>query len=74
MLARMPLRTEPPLLNDSERVILELLSQGLTKKEVASRIDLSVHTVNFYLRRVYTKLGVHTNTGAVAKAIRDKLI
>ena len=61
-------------LTDAERHILRLLSEGMTKKEIARTVDLSVHTVNFHLRRTYEKLQVHTNTGAVAKAIRQNLI
>jgi DNA-binding CsgD family transcriptional regulator len=30
--------------------------------------------VTFHLRRIYEKLHVNTNTGAIAKAIRQKLI
>lgn len=44
------------------------------KKEIAYKMNISVHTVSFHLRHVYEKLHVNTNTGAVAKAIRGKLI
>ena len=46
----------------------------MSKKEIARAVNLSVHTVNFHMRRTYEKLRVHTNTGAVATAIRQKLI
>lgn len=57
-----------------EREILRLMADGLLKKEIADRLDLSVHTVSTHLRRVYGKLHVQTNTGAVAKALREKII
>ena len=57
-----------------EREILRLMADGLLKKEIADLLDLSVHTVSTHLRRVYSKLHVQTNTGAVAKALREKII
>lgn len=61
-------------LTDREREVLQLMSQGLTKKEIANVTGLSTHTVNSHLRNVYEKLHVTTNTGAVAKAIREGLV
>jgi DNA-binding CsgD family transcriptional regulator len=63
-----------PILSDQEKRVLELLSLGLTKKQIAAAIHVSVHTVSFHLRRVYERLHVNTNTGAVAKGIRENLI
>jgi DNA-binding CsgD family transcriptional regulator len=57
-----------------EREILRLMADGLLKKEIAEHLDLSVHTVSTHLHRVYGKLHVQTNTGAVAKALREKII
>jgi DNA-binding NarL/FixJ family response regulator len=61
-------------LSEQERRILELSAEGLSKKEIAYKMSVSVHTVSFHLRHVYEKLHVNTNSGAVAKAIREKLI
>jgi DNA-binding NarL/FixJ family response regulator len=61
-------------LTDRECEILRLLAEGLQKKEIADALDLSAHTVSTHLRRVYTKLHVTTNTGAVAKALREGII
>jgi hypothetical protein len=44
------------------------------KKEIADKLDISVNTVSTHMQRVYEKLHVTTNTGAVAKALREKLI
>jgi len=56
-----------------ERQILELMTQGLIKKEIADQLSLSYHTVDTHLRNIYTKLHVHTRTGAVSKAIKERL-
>jgi DNA-binding NarL/FixJ family response regulator len=60
-------------LTRQEQRILELMAQGLIKKEIADRLALSYHTVDTHLRNIYTKLHVHTRTGAVAKALQEKL-
>jgi DNA-binding NarL/FixJ family response regulator len=56
-----------------EQKILELMTQGLIKKEIADRLEISYHTVDTHLRNIYTKLHVHSSTGAVAKAIKERL-
>lgn len=57
-----------------EQEILRLLAEGLLKKEIADALNISVNTVSTHLRRVYDKLHVNTNTGAVAKALREGII
>ena len=80
VLAAFPRLDTPPAvdldyeLTDREQEILRLLSDGLQKKEIAENLDISAHTVSTHLRRVYTKLHVSTNTGAVAKALREGII
>lgn len=46
--------------------MLRLSSSGLTNKEVALRLSLSVHGVKFHLASVYRKLGVQNRTAAAA--------
>ena len=60
-------------LTEREQKILELMAKGLIKKEIADQLDLSYHTVDTHLRNIYTKLHVHTRTGAVAKALSERL-
>jgi DNA-binding CsgD family transcriptional regulator len=45
-------------LTDTERTITDLVAQGLSNRQVASRVFLSAHTVAFHLRHVFWKLGV----------------
>ncbi|MDB6028856.1 MAG: response regulator receiver [Verrucomicrobiales bacterium] len=61
-------------LSDREKEILVLMSTGLMKKEIADQLSLSYHTVSNHLRSIYEKLHVHTHGGAVAKAMREKLL
>jgi DNA-binding NarL/FixJ family response regulator len=60
-------------LTERERSILELMTQALTKKEIAAQLTLSYHTVDTHLRNIYTKLHVHNRSGAVARALKDRL-
>jgi len=60
-------------LTERERDILDLMTQGLIKKEIAERLTLSYHTVDTHLRNIYSKLHVHTRTGAVSKALKERL-
>lgn len=52
-----------------EREVLELLAQGLTNKEIASALFISINTVKRHLRAVFEKLDVHTRSAAAAKAV-----
>jgi DNA-binding NarL/FixJ family response regulator len=61
-------------LSDREKEILQLMTTGLIKKEIADKLTLSIHTVDTYLRRIYEKLEVNTRTGAVAKALKEGLV
>ncbi len=60
-------------LTPREQKILELMTQGLLKKEIADQLSLSYHTVDTHLRNIYAKLHVHTRSGAVAKALKERL-
>jgi DNA-binding CsgD family transcriptional regulator len=45
-------------LTDTERRIAELVSSGLSNRQVASQVFLSTHTVAFHLRHIFWKLSV----------------
>lgn len=55
-------------LSEREIEILQLIAEGLTNPEIASRLFLSLHTVKTHTRNIYGKLGVHNRTEAVARA------
>lgn len=61
-------------LTPRQRDILRLMAEGLVKKEIAEALNISVTTVSTHMQRLYETLHVTTNTGAVAKALREKLI
>jgi DNA-binding NarL/FixJ family response regulator len=63
-----------PALTEREVQILALLADGLANKEMARRLLVSEATVKSHLSHIYTKLGVDTRAGAVAKAIERRII
>lgn len=56
------------ILSNREREVLRLLSEGLVKKEIASRLNLSVHTVADHTRKLYSKLDSCNAASAIHKA------
>ncbi len=54
--------------------VLNLLVEGLTKGRIAEKLHRSEHTVNAHVRNIYAKLHVNTRSGAVAKALKERLI
>jgi DNA-binding CsgD family transcriptional regulator len=55
-------------LTERQAQVLWLLTKGISTKEIAQELDLSVGTVKKHLEHVYRKLGVSTGTAAVAQA------
>ena len=55
-------------LSDREKDVLTALSKGLSRKQVAEELHISLHTVNTHIRTIYQKLHVHNVSGAISKA------
>jgi DNA-binding NarL/FixJ family response regulator len=64
----------PISLSPRERQLLALLVEGLTAKEIADRLKVSIHTTSTHTRNLFTKLEVHSRAAAVARALRDRLV
>jgi LuxR family maltose regulon positive regulatory protein len=54
-------------LSKREIEVLQLISEGLTNQEIATRLYLSLHTVKVHARNIYGKLGVKNRTQAAAR-------
>ncbi|MFG0256191.1 MAG: response regulator [Rhodopirellula sp. JB053] len=73
------IRSSPPVeqidghLTPRELEVLELLADGLTKKEIARALNLSTSTVSTHVVHVFEKLQVPNAPAAIAKAFRSGL-
>jgi len=54
-------------LSHREQEVLSGLAKGLAYKQIAAHLNVSIHTVRNYIRRIYEKLHVRSRTEAVAK-------
>ena len=61
-------------LTNREQEVLQCLVRGLSYKQVAAELDVSLDTVRTHIRSIYEKLQVHNSSEAVARAIREKLV
>jgi two-component system response regulator NreC len=61
-------------LTPREREILKLLAEGLSVKEIAARLDLSIKTVEAHKFNLMRKLDIHNKAQLVQYAIKRKII
>ncbi|MBB5233521.1 helix-turn-helix transcriptional regulator [Deinococcus budaensis] len=61
-------------LTPRERDVLALLAAGLSNKRAARDLGVSESTVKFHVQAVYSKLGVQSRAGAVARGVQLGLI
>lgn len=60
-------------LSAREREVLQLIGEGLSTKEVAARLHLSVKTVETHRRQIMDKLGIYNIAGLIKFAVREGL-
>lgn len=65
---------EGTLLTLREREILRSLAAGKTYQQAAQGLHISTDTVRFHIRKIYRKLHAHSQSEAVAKALRKGLL
>ena len=61
-------------ITNAERRILQMLVDGDLKKQIAYELGLSFHTIDTHLRNIYAKLQIHSRSGAIAKALKERLL
>ena len=60
--------------NSRELEVLRLLSDGLSNREIAEKLYLSIDTIKWYNKQMYIKLGVTNRTQAAKRAAELKLL
>jgi PAS domain S-box-containing protein len=64
-------RREPQVLSNRETEVLRLLVQGLTNKEIGSRMDISESAVKNTMQQLFGKTGVRTRSQLVRVALEE---
>ena len=64
--------TEP--LTDREKDVVNLLGQGMSNKEIASRLFITERTARTYVSNILGKLGLASRTQAALYAVEHKLV
>jgi hypothetical protein len=66
--------SNPYNLTNREKTVLELLSDGLSYKMIAARMEISYFTVNAHIRKIYEKLHVNSSAEAVSLALKSGIV
>ena len=67
--------SEPPkMLSERQLEILALVAEGLSNREIADRLHISVNTARDHLSEILSRLGVGNRASAVSAALRLRLI
>jgi len=66
--------TTRTVLTSREREILQLLAEGLSAKEIAAHLNLSIKTIETHRRNIMEKLEIHTIAELTKYAIREGLV
>ena len=61
-------------LTERELEVLRLIAEGLSNREIADRLVVVVGTVKWYINNIYSKLGIHSRTQALARAKELELL
>ncbi len=67
-------KPNPKTLTDREIEALSLLSEGLSKKEIANRMNITTATVAYHVRNIFDKLDAFNAPAAVAKGFLSGIL
>ncbi|MGW8226493.1 MAG: LuxR C-terminal-related transcriptional regulator [Anaerolineales bacterium] len=68
------INTQVEPLTDREFQVLDLISRGLSNREIADELVVAPGTIKWYNKQIYRKLGVNSRTKAVAQANKAGLL
>jgi DNA-binding NarL/FixJ family response regulator len=61
-------------ITDRELDVIRLISEGLSNKLIAYRLELSTHTVNTHRKNIMNKLNIPNTAGIVMFAVKNNLL
>ena len=62
------------ILSDREKDIIRCVARGMSNKEIADNLFLSIHTVTTHRRNITAKLQIHSPAGLTIYAIMNNLV
>jgi len=62
------------VLSPRERIVVQLIAEGHTNKEISAILNLSIKTIESHRAAAMRKLNITSTAGIVRYAIRNKLI
>ncbi len=69
-----PLAPSDCRLSAQEMRVLQLLVEGHNYKTAAAELGVTINTISFHTRQIFSKLQVHSKSEAVAKALRTRIV
>ena len=63
-----------PRLTDRERAVLQMIAEGMSNKEMATRFSIAPKTVEHHRAQVMQKLGMHDVASLTRYAVREGLV
>ena len=62
------------ILSEREKDIIKCVARGMSNKEIADALFLSIHTVTTHRRNITAKLQIHSPAGLTIYAIMNNLV
>ena len=67
-----PQKSGSPL-TDKELMVVQLLTDGLSYKLIADRMQITMNTVRTHIRNIYTKLQVHSKAEVISRNLKGDI-
>lgn len=67
-------KNQDGVLSDRETEVLQLLARGLSNKEIADKLNISVNTAITHRKNICQKTGIKTVSGLTIYAVSNKLV
>ncbi len=61
-------------LSEREKEVLGLMAEGLSTTEIANHLSISIPTVKFHLKNIFSKMGVKNRVEAASFAWQQNLV
>jgi len=60
-------------LTDKEQMVVQLLTDGMSYKLIADRMQITMNTVRTHIRNIYTKLQVHSKAEVISRNLKGDI-